>query len=368
SMAFIAPHKAILLPEQLQYFQTSKTRQEILSYIEALNDAVAGVKLLDECSQSAGVTVILDILSRVEETAKSIPPVENAASRFGNPAFRTFYDKVNEISPSLHATLPGLPPDAVIELQGYFNEAWGNRTRIDYGSGMELNFLCWLLCLERLGVVLETDHKALVIKVFWRYIEVMRVLQSTYWLEPAGSHGVWGLDDYHFLPFLFGSAQLRGHKYIRPKAIHDAEVVEEYAKNYIYFACIQFINSIKTASLRWHSPMLDDISAVKTWDKVNSGMIKMYQAEVLGKLPVMQHFLFGSILLWDGPALSSTDNTDDAHWGHAHILPHGQGQMTWGDCCGIPVPSAFAAAQAGKGDRQMGLKLDGPGIRPVPFD
>ena len=33
----------------------------------------------------------------MEKIAKETPPVDNAASRFGNPAFRTFYDKISEV-------------------------------------------------------------------------------------------------------------------------------------------------------------------------------------------------------------------------------------------------------------------------------
>ncbi|OCH90499.1 Phosphotyrosyl phosphatase activator [Obba rivulosa] len=371
-MSFHPPRKTILTKEQLEVFQASKAHKDIVDYIQTLNDAVVGVKLSDPCTESPGVKAILGVLDEIEKIVQEVPPVDNKASRFGNPAFRTFYDKVSEAAPALHTSLPGLPSEAIPELAVYFSEAWGNRTRIDYGSGMELNFLCWMICLERLGVVSEADHVALVIRVFWRYIQVMRLLQSTYWLEPAGSHGVWGLDDYHFLPFLFGSAQLKGHKYLRPKSIHDEEIVDEYSKEYMYLACIKFINSVKTASLRWHSPMLDDISAVKTWDKVNSGMIKMYLAEVLGKLPVMQHFLFGSLLLWDGPPppIVPEHHDDDAHRGHAHAHPDlggaGQREVGWGDCCGIPVPSVFGAAEAEK--KRPGAMLAGPGIRPVPFD
>lgn len=192
------------------------------------------------CTQA--VQSILKILDDVEDLAKSTPPVENSASRFGNPAFRTFYDKVIQVchryrlgqiacSLSRHLrrsirrfqvcrkTRSKRSPFTSRKLGETDNEltmaaAWSSIFSAGCSSHLlPLHFISLTkpsICLERLGALQESDHKALVLRVFWRYIQVMRVLQSTYWLEPAGSHGVWGLDDYHFLPFLLGSAQLKG--------------------------------------------------------------------------------------------------------------------------------------------------------------
>ncbi|KAG0334399.1 Serine/threonine-protein phosphatase 2A activator 2 [Podila humilis] len=368
SSPFVVPRREILTKDDLELFHGSQTYASLFEFLDRLNESVVGVVSTANCPQSEVVRGMLEVLDRVNDVTQQYPPETGHESRFGNPAFRKFYDQVVISAPEWMETLQ-LPKKAIPEVAKYFVECWGNRKRIDYGTGHEASFLAWLYCFDKLGLIKEQDYKAIVIKVFFKYVEVMRSLQFAYWLEPAGSHGVWGLDDYHFLPFLFGAAQLRGHKYIRPKSIHDNDIVSEFSKDYMYLSCVKFINSVKSASLRWHSPMLDDISAVKTWDKVNSGMVKMYKAEVFGKLPIMQHFLFGSILPFTGMSdtrIMDEDEEEAGIEGHQHVHAFGQEFPT---CCGMKIPSAIAAAAAAgaSGDRTL-PGIPSSGARRLPFD
>jgi hypothetical protein len=231
-------------------------------------------------------------------------PIEQAM-RFGNKAFAKFQGMIVEHGGAAITEMLSKKPvgaalvtrGIVAELNGYLACATGDPIRIDYGTGHELNFLCFLVILGVIGYFEQADFPAVVHHVFKRYLNLMRKVQMKYKLEPAGTHGVWGLDDYQFLPFLFGASELVSHPTYTPDSIHQDNIVNQESDEYMYFSCIKFIKEVKThGHFGEHSPMLNDISAVPSWDKVSQGMVKMYKAEVLQKLPVMKHFLFGSII------------------------------------------------------------------------
>lgn len=98
------------------------------------------------------------------------------------------------------------------ELSGYLEDSFGNSQRVDYGTGHETTFFVFLCCLYKALVLQRSELPATILLVFPAYLKVCRHLQTVYWLEPAGSHGVWCLDDYQLLPFVFGSAQLIGRR------------------------------------------------------------------------------------------------------------------------------------------------------------
>ena len=104
----------------------------------------------------------------------------------------------------LHPAIPYLSP--------YFMTSFGSFLRMDYGSGHETSFAIFLLCLSLLRFFTseQDEERQVVLLLFVRYLRLCWRLQDVYSLEPAGSHGVWGLDDYSFLGYIFGSGQLRG--------------------------------------------------------------------------------------------------------------------------------------------------------------
>ncbi|WPH02302.1 Hypothetical protein R9X50_00516400 [Acrodontium crateriforme] len=370
SHTYITPTRRILSEHDHELFLSSETHDLIVSLVFSLADSVQDTTISavkkSPAAQDPVTLGLLNVLDEAEKVLKRCPPLDTS-SRFGNPAFRNFLTAVGEVHTSWHQSLGVKDPAALDEVSAYFLNSFGNGSRIDYGSGHELNFVLWLLCLRQLSIIPDSTFPALALIVFPKYLDLMRDIQSTYYLEPAGSHGVWGLDDYQFLPFLFGASQLVHHKHIRPLSIHNEIILEECSKDYLYLDQVRWVNSTKTVQgLRWHSPMLDDISAAKSWAKVDAGMRRMFLAEVLRKLPVAQHFIFGSLLPAKEGMSSDAESRlgDDDGEGEVTVdgMKHKHSASSWGDCCGIKVPSAVGATQEA---RKRGERSE---LRRVPFD
>lgn len=329
---FEAPSRQLRGEEDIAQWLKSEAASMLMDYVQTLNHAVTGHTLREACLTTPLIDRLTQVHAEIASWTDDFPP-HTQGQRFGNTAFREWMARLEERTPALLASLlPSSHHRAIPELAGYWLGAFGNKTRIDYGTGTrlaprphifgmlnpaclppapsakghELSYLAFMCCLSLLGLVDASAMQAMVTRVFSSYLATARKLQLRYGLEPAGSHGVWGLDDYQFLPFLWGSAQLIHHDSLRPASVLSRATVDAAADDYLYMAAIQFIYRVKRGNFFEHSPILHDITALPTWAKVNAGLHKMYVGEVLGKFPVIQHFPLGSLL-----RLAPADNPND---------------------------------------------------------
>ncbi|CAK1548640.1 unnamed protein product [Leptosia nina] len=294
---FLEPERAVRTITDMAIWEKSEAYMEYTGFIATLNEAIKAKPLSVDCKISENINKFASMLDKINNIIDEFPPIEQP-QRFGNVAFRDWLAKVKSnstqylqeaLDPKLHLAIP--------EIKVYLEESFGNATRIDYGTGHEMSFIMFLCCLYKIGSLQADDNVPTVFILFNKYLIIARRLQQTYRMEPAGSHGVWSLDDYQFVPFIWGSSQLIDQPRIYPPAkFLEEDIIDKYSDDYIFLSCIKYIKEVKKGPFAEHSNQLWSISAVGSWAKINQGLIKMYKKEVLAKFPVIQHVLFGSLL------------------------------------------------------------------------
>ena len=331
--AFTVPVKKINEGQDVTAFLTSKAYSDIMTFILQLNYAMFPSNISGTTAglgntqtwELAKSTIVFsntvnrlrNLLAEIENIIDETPP-DPGPRRFGNISFRKWAESVkHQVKPLLERHLPAgflrvrgtSETDPHDELSSYLLGSFGSSQRLDYGTGHELSFLAFLGGIWKLGGFGESkppgdEERGIVIgviepyvgrdydsKASWtdqsglsRYLQLVRRLIKTYTLEPAGSHGVWGLDDHSFLPYIFGSAQygpaIKPGDDIpsegsypdapSPADVTKAPIVQRERNKNMYFGAIGFIYDVKKGPFWEHSPMLYDISGVPAgWAKIN---------------------------------------------------------------------------------------------------
>jgi serine/threonine-protein phosphatase 2A activator len=202
---------------------------------------------------------------------------------FSNHGFVPFHAALS----SRRETLLGeVTADA--EVQEYFVRSFGNPNLVDFGTGHEFCFLAFLSSLFGAKVLGDADMASVVFDVFWAYWDVLIAILTKYRLEPAGTQGAWGLNDFVMLPFLFGSAQLVGQADVTPANVVDAAVARQRKEENAYSKWIDYVHQTKSGGFEEHSRLLFSLTELPSFVEINAGVLKMYEWEVMNKFCVFQ--------------------------------------------------------------------------------
>ncbi|KAF7697453.1 Serine/threonine-protein phosphatase 2A activator 2 [Cucumispora dikerogammari] len=162
-------------------------------------------------------------------------------------------------------------------LKSYLKNSYGNSQRCDYGTGHELNFLCFLFCLSKFTPIDIFDSMQI-------YYFSSRLFIVKFKLESAGSKGVWGVDDYEILSFY-----IMGIK-IGTKILSNSFDIPFVKQLFQFVYCYK-----KTANLSENSPFLFDILS-ETGNVIAERVEERIERELFGSFVVMQHFVYSNML------------------------------------------------------------------------
>merc|ERR1711920_555155 len=177
-----APRRRIRSQQDLELFTSSDLCQKLMSFIRELSESIRGKACSPERSEAASPLIrgLVAMLDELERWVDEFPPLAQPM-RFGNRAFRQWHARLCERGEALLVEALKVAPAALrsplaTELAHYLRGAFGDESRIDYGTGHEAAFLAILFVLGARGVLAKADAADSVLVVFVAYLRVMRRL------------------------------------------------------------------------------------------------------------------------------------------------------------------------------------------------
>lgn len=236
---------------------------------------------------------LTNILNEIESFVDDTPLIEGS-HRFANIGAEVVHEKLANLDLSkflkkqyLHTEIT---KEMIKTLKMYLIESFGNKVRLDYGTGHEIFFLSFIFICKELSIAHDYEIKPL----FKQYFDIVRKYIFKFNIEPAGSNGMFAIDDYQFLPFLFGSAEL-----IETDVKFDDILNNLKDKTHMFAEQLYFCERHKCRAgelpFSRHSPVIYSLRNSK-WSFINEKMLEEIRNKVFDRFVVMQHFKFSIFL------------------------------------------------------------------------
>ena len=149
-------------------WKTSSARREIVAFVTRLNTSCVNKPNLSIDAAPPQVRKLMDALRQIATGCDQYLPKPGEARRYGSPMFRDWHAWLVTTAPGLLASLGSDSAELAARLAASF----GDRTRIDYGTGHEAAFVVFLLGCFKLQLINDDaiDSGAVVCGCFAEYI------------------------------------------------------------------------------------------------------------------------------------------------------------------------------------------------------
>ncbi|KAH8243225.1 hypothetical protein KR032_005640, partial [Drosophila birchii] len=278
----------------------SNAYRDLISYINNTSIVLQGYRMTGSFPVSEDMQKLCNMFDVLERPlnpkhpgAASPTTPENKMASYHLWLRQMFHTVLNNLAVTIS-------PDKcqhVHELGEYLRRSFGNATTLEFGPGNELMFLFFLCGLFRANILRGRDTVAAALMLFYRYIHLVRRLIAVFDL-PIASNPRCAIEDYFFVPYIWGAAQLCLKPPFSPRQCDQPKEIESYRQDYMMVNLIENLPQ-KCGPLSNHAFQLWCILSVPTWPDVYRGLERCYINHILASIHTVESAIFWELMSFD---------------------------------------------------------------------